>query len=490
MSKWKISLCLLICTLAAVAIQGYHPYAEDAEIYLPGVEKALHPDLFPVHADFFQTQGSLTLFPHLIAAFVQWSHLPLDGALFIWQLLSVFLLLLAAWQLTGKLFESELARWGGVVLLAGLLTVPVAGTALYIMDQYVNPRNIAAFAGLFAATRAIERKWIQATLWAVFAVAVHPLMGWFALSFCMLWLVMQWFERMPSGGNRAPIVAALITLPNIFAPTSPAYHEAVRFHGFHYLRNWEWYEWLGIIGPVAILWWIRRIASKRHLVTLARVCLALIFYDVIYFAIALAISLPRRFESLARIQPLRSLDLLYVFLILIGGGMLTESVLKNRVWRWIALFLPLCAGMFFAQRALFPASAHIEWPWATPRNSWAQAFLWVRSNTPADAVFAMDPLYIRIAGEDTVAFRALSERSSLADGYKDSGTVSMFPPLADLWWEQYQAQLNWKYFNAADFARLQTRYGVTWIVLQSPGVPGMDCPYRNAAVLVCRLSGG
>jgi hypothetical protein len=28
---------------------------------------------------------------------------------------------------------------------------------------------------------------------------------------------------------------------------------------------------------------------------------------------------------------------------------------------------------------------------------------------------------------------------------------------------------------------------VTWVVVQSPGVPGLDCPYRNPVVLVCRL---
>lgn len=474
-------------TFGALTVQGYHPYAEDAEIYLPGVEKLLHPDLFPTHADFFQTQGSLTLFPHLIAVSVRWSHLPFDYVLFCWQIASVFLLLLAAWQLMKILFDGDPARWGGVALLAALLTLPVAGTALYIMDQYVNPRNLAAFAGLLAVTRTLERKLVQATLWVVLAIAVHPLMGWFALSFCLLWLVMGWLEPLFAGKTSAPVVVGLLLLPNLFAPTSAAYHEAVRFHGFHYLRNWEWYEWLGIVAPIAIFWGVGRAARHRKRIALARVCRALIIYDVIYFVIALIISVPQRFESLARIQPLRSLHLLYIFLILIGGGLIAEHVLKNRVWRWLALFLPLCAGLFIAQRALFPSSAHIEWPWGQPRNQWAGAFLWVRNNTPHDAVFAMDPLYIKIPGEDTVAFRALAERSSLADGYKDSGTVSMFPPLAELWWEQYRAEKGWKNFTAADFDRLRDRYGVNWVVLQAPGVAGIDCPYTNSAVLVCRV---
>jgi hypothetical protein len=28
---------------------------------------------------------------------------------------------------------------------------------------------------------------------------------------------------------------------------------------------------------------------------------------------------------------------------------------------------------------------------------------------------------------------------------------------------------------------------VDWVVLEVPGVAGMDCPYRNRAVLVCEI---
>ena len=63
----------------------------------------------------------------------------------------------------------------------------------------------------------------------------------------------------------------------------------------------------------------------------------------------------------------------------------------------------------------------------------------------------------------------------------------MFPPLADLWWEQFQAEKDWTGFNAADLLKLRERYGVNWVVLQTPGVPGLSCPYRNSAVIVCRI---
>jgi hypothetical protein len=169
------------------------------------------------------------------------------------------------------------------------------------------------------------------------------------------------------------------------------------------------------------------------------------------------------------------------------GGFLGEFVLKNRVWRWLVLFIPLAAGMVVAQRELFPASAQVEWPSVAPKNPWGQAFLWIRQNTPEDAVFAIDPGYMHVDGEDEIGFRSMAQRSRLADAIKDNGVVSMFPPLADEWWEQVQAQTPWTNFQAPDFARLKKNYGVSWVMLEQPGVAGIDCPYQNAAVQVCRL---
>ena len=95
---------------------------------------------------------------------------------------------------------------------------------------------------------------------------------------------------------------------------------------------------------------------------------------------------------------------------------------------------------------------------------------------------------MRIPGEDTQGFRAIAQRSMLADAIKDSGAVSMFPPLAEEWFRQVQAQGGWKQFQVRDFRRLHVEYGAGWVVVQRPGVAGLDCPYQNSAVLVCRLN--
>jgi hypothetical protein len=184
---------------------------------------------------------------------------------------------------------------------------------------------------------------------------------------------------------------------------------------------------------------------------------------------------------------LRSLHFEYIVMFVMLGGFIGEYVLRDRAWRWLVLFVPLALGMCLAQRSLFPASAEVEWPGATPKNPWAQAFDWVRLNTPADAVFALDPEYMTIPGEDENGFRCRAQRSRLADGVKDNGVVSMFPPLAEEWWAQVQAQTPWESFRLEDFERLKSKYGADWVVLQQPGISGLDCRFENPAVRVCRI---
>ncbi len=268
------------------------------------------------------------------------------------------------------------------------------------------------------------------------------------------------------------------------APNSAAYTEAARLHSFHYLLDWRWYEWLGIIAPLAILYWLAR---TRQQLQMQRVCRALFLFGTLCFAAAIMLSLSGNQSPLARFQPLRGLHLLYLFLFLLMGGLCGEFLLKHHFLRWAILFVPLCSGMFIAQRTLFPASPHIEWPGNEDRNPWARGFLWARDHTEITAKFALDPNYLNIPREDTLGFRAIAERSKLSDAGKDSGEVSMFPNLAERWWNEVQAQKDWQNFSVSDFHRLKNNYGVSWVILQNRSNLDLACPYRNEAIMVCHL---
>jgi sugar phosphate isomerase/epimerase len=169
-------------------------------------------------------------------------------------------------------------------------------------------------------------------------------------------------------------------------------------------------------------------------------------------------------------------------------------VLKKHALRWLLLFVPLGAGMFYAQRQMYPATAHLELPGSlsgnnneVSRNSWVEAFRWVSRNTPVDSQFALDPRYMELPGEDYHGFRALAERSVLADELKDAGMAARVPRLAPRWLRELEAQRGWRDFKRPDFLRLKAEFGVDWVVLQAPGVEGLPCPYRNSQVMVCRV---
>jgi hypothetical protein len=473
---------LTLLTFAALFLHGYHPGAEDAEIYIPGVEKILHPSLFPVGTEFFQSHAHMTLFPQLIAASVRLTHLPLDVALLLWHLATIFLFLLACWDLSGKVFTDLRARWGGVALVAALLTLPIAGTRLFIMDQYLNPRNLTAFAVILAVSKVLDRKYIVAALLLAFAATLHPFMTAFAVFFCVVLAAVDRWK------GQVAFAAILGPLGFLFQPNSNAYHDiALRHASYHYLIRWHWYEMLGAVAPLFILWWCSRIAHAKKLRNLEVTCQALVMFGTICFVAGLVLSIPARFENLARLQPMRSLYLIYIMMFLFAGGLLAQFVLKTHVLRWLLLFVPVCAALYFSEAALFPNSARVEWPGAKPKNEWVQSFQWARDNTPVDAVFALDPEYMNIAGEDENGFRVTAQRSRLADDVKDSGAVSMFPQRAGEWLKQVQAQQDWKKFHAEDYERLRRDFGVTWIVVQQPVPAGLDCPYQNSAVQICRL---
>ncbi len=496
-SKFRYPLAFVFLTVLALFIHGYHPYVEDAEIYLPGVLKILNPSLYHLNAQFFGEHAGHSFYPNLIAASVRVTHLPVSWVAFLWELASICLLLMAAWRLASVLFEEESARWAGVCLMAALLTLPVAGTSLYIIDEYLNPRNLAAFAALFAVAEVLRRRYVAMALWLAFAATVHPFMSSFAIMFCAWLAILRRFRPRILGfaatnSSVAPKMASIAGLLLPFGITlerpPAAYHDVALGHSAHYLLRWEWYEWLGLIGPVILFWWFARFAQRRGMTHLELISRAMVPYVSVAAVAAAILSWPARLEALARLQPLRCLLLCYMVLIVAVGGFLARYVLQRRVWRWLALFIPLSAGMYVAQRQLFPASAHIEWPWAQPRNQWVQAFVWIRDNTPVDALFALDPRHMDLPGEDENGFRACAQRSRLADAIKDQGAASMFPPLSIPWAEQVHDQQDWNKFQKSDFEKLRQKYAVSWVIVQQPGLPGLICPYSNPAVRVCHLS--
>ena len=247
---------------------------------------------------------------------------------------------------------------------------------------------------------------------------------------------------------------------------------------------------MGVIAPLAVLLWLSTAALRGTTAAFRALARALIPFGLAFTAAAVALSLPANLENYARLQPMRAFHLVYVIFFLLLGGLIGEYALRNKAWRWIGLFVPLAGCMWLLQWNSYPSSLHVEWPGLRAWNTWNSAFLWIRGHTPKEAVFALDPNYMLRPGEDQHGFRAIAERSVLADNIKDSGAVSLFPELADRWKSQVEAQKGWEHFQLRDFRNLAKSYPVTWVVTRQPGPAFLPCPYENTGVAVCRIDDG
>ena len=492
-------------TLLALAVHGYHPYAEDGGLYMAEIKRQLDPSLYPHGAEFVTGHLRFSLFGSLTVGLVHRSHMTLGTVLLLLHVVSFWTTLLAAWLLSAQCYTARKARIGAVTLLATWITLPIAGTSLMLMDPYVTARSVSTPCVLLALACTLELLLPAAgglaKRWGIFvsfcaalllAAVMHPLMAAYGLG-CVLVLacILSSLGRVQIWGTAGLGMAALGVAGAIQAmapPESAAYAHAAMTRSYWFPGSWHWYEQFGLIAPMillAIVGFGRRREGDAARVALARMA---VVCGGVAVAVALLFARPSlATHAIARLQPLRIFQIVYVVMILLVGATLAERLLQRRFLRWVTTFGLLALTMLFAERQTFPSSAHLELPWRTPQNQWKQAFVWISQNTPKDALFALDAHYITSPGEDAQSFRAIAERSVLPDYSKDGGEASITPGLTSAWMVGVTAQM--RLSDESDAQRVATLrpMGVTWIVLKRSAHTAFECDYANNRVKVCRL---
>jgi hypothetical protein len=482
------NICLILAFSAlAIAVMGYHPGIEDDSVYLSAIKGDLNPALYPHDSEFFRVQLQATLFDKWVAGFIHWTRIPVGITEFLWQFCSIALIIFGCWCLARSLFAEDEAHWGGVAMITAMLTLPVAGTALYLADQHLHPRNLSAGIILVAVSRIMAGKKWHAVPLLLLGFVIHPIMAALGISFC-IFLTMAMHEPVHVWlRSLRDSLASAVPLGWIFEPPTPIWRKALATRTYFFLYQWTWYEWLGAIAPLLLFWLLWRVALRRGETQLARFALAVFAYGIFQQVAAMIILGSPGLVRLTPLQPMRYLQLVYFFMVLIAGCLIGKLLVKSSTWRWALYLLVINTGMYATQRALFSASDHIEFPGTRISNSWLQAFAWIRMNTPTDAYFAMDPNYLAAPGEDYHSFRALAERSQLADAIKDTAVVTQVPELGPAWEKQVSAQAGWTNFRLADFERLKTDFGVNWVLVSYPNPAGLICQWHNDALAVCRI---
>jgi len=503
-------------TFFALLVHGYHPYAEDGGVYLPEIKRLLDPGLYPHGAEFVVGHLRYSLFAPVMAGLVRASNFSLEMVLLLVHLATFWTTLFAAWLLAARCYASREARGGAVALLAVWMTLPIAGTSLMLMDPYVTARSLSTPCVLLALVGALrfllpqfemeedgrpDRRRGLALCCAglVGAGMMHPLMAAYGLgAVLLLGAVLSRSRRVRVWGTvvlglTAAAMAAGVQLSA--PPESAVYQRVVLTRDYWFLSQWHWYELIGLIAPVVILSVVAM--GQRREGDAARVALARMAIAAGVTAIVVATLFARTSMAthlVARMQPLRIFQVVYVVMTLVLGAVLGSRVLQRRPMRWVVVFSTLAAVMVVAERRTFPASKHLELPGALsgddsadPGNPYQRAFAWIGRNTPRDAFFAMDAQYITKLGEDAQSFRAIAERSVLPDFSKDGGVVTNKPELAAEWLQGQVAQDGLGTEPDARRITVLRPLGVDWVVLEREVATGFACAYVNEAVKVCRL---
>ncbi len=479
-------LIIAILTPIVLGVHGYHPWADDGAIYVAGIKKLVHPYLYRPDAVFVLSHVRFSIFAHVLASLVRYLEIPLSVLLLACHLVSIFLFLLGCWRVAVRVFASPYSRWGAVLLAACCFTLPVAGTSLFIMDPYVTARSFSTPFNLFALAAALDGAWAAAGLWLLIAASLHPLMAGFAMVFLLVLALVQLrkWRGLAMVGGFGFVACAAIFIVTRHVPLDLASSRAALSRSYFFLSSWQWYEYPGLIFPLLLLaataWRTREEGAVGEL----SIAGAFVGSCALLFSVCFV----HRDGSLmlARLQVLRAFHFIYLVGVLLLGGLLGNFA-RRHLRSAAGIYLAVLLSMFFGQRLTYPASNPIEWPGLTPRNQWEQAFLWIRANTPKNAVFAMDSDYIENSGEDAQGFRVTAERSALADWYKDGGIASIFPDAQELWWHQVQATENLNRAPDVQRAAKVIPLGASWIVLPVGATTGLPCPYLNRTVMVCRL---
>jgi hypothetical protein len=525
---WQSPLWLAIVTalaLSTLLIHGYHPLAEDGGLYVAGVQLTLDPTLFPHYTVFVSEHLHFSIFAPTLAFAVRLTHLSLAWVLLLADILSLWLTFYAAKKILQRTIASEPAQLAGLCLLAAFWTLPIAGTSLLLMDPYVTARSLSTPLSLLAIAFALENwttrvphprdsftiagwgAFLCCILCLVLAALFHPLMAAYAFAFVLVLRLTRLRQRHLAWALLTLAALALATVLDVLAPSETTALIAAEISRYYwFLSQWQWFELLGLAGPLAVLAALLsrfRKQSDPLSDTAATLCRASIAIGCIATLVVLLFAHESsRTHLVARLQPLRAFLPIYAIMTLLLGATLSQLALEARqrlrssTARTALASLPaivllaLAATMFYVQRNTFPASQHLELPWLAQhnRNPWVRAFLWARDNTPRDALFALDAKYVNEDGEDAQTFRATALRSAVPDFSKDGGEAAITPSLAEQWQQGAAAQNNLSIeTDAVRDARLSP-LGVTWMVLHSTAPTAHPCPYDNGSIKVCRLA--
>jgi hypothetical protein len=166
--------------LATANGAGYRYGVSDQAFYIPVVEHAIDPAVFPRDASLIDAQGRLMITDEIIAAVTRLTSIPLDTVFLIGYLVSVVLIWIGLVMIGQRVYATP---WATVALAAAFtLRHRIPRTSANSFEPYFHPRMLAFGLGLLAVAALLRRHtWLTVLLVAATALT-HVTTGlWFSI---------------------------------------------------------------------------------------------------------------------------------------------------------------------------------------------------------------------------------------------------------------------------------------------------------------------
>lgn len=423
-------LCaLLFGVLVTANGAGYRYGVSDQAFYIPAIDLAQTPSLFPRDRGLLLPQAQLTVLDETLGWLGTATGWSLDRLFFLGYLLTVALFALGVVVIGDRLYVS---RWTSVALLMALtLRHRIARTGVNTFESAFHPRVLTFAIGVIAVGVFLHGRRVAATVLALFACIVHPTTGaWFAIWIAVAAAVEAWPSRT---GRRAVLGMAALgaiaaagvlasgALASRLVVMDPPWLAAFASRDYLFpLDDWKVGTWLThLLLPVviAVVWqWRRRLGLvTRHedgVVTGSLVLLLAFLASVplIDARVALAVQL----QTSRVFWLLELLATAYVVWTTAEAPWTRQPAAR----RGLAVAVLLCAiGAARGYYILRVEHDHRLVTVALPASDWQRMGSWIAGNTPTTAHVLAHPEHVWTYGS---SLRVSADRDVLTEGVKDA----------------------------------------------------------------------
>jgi len=408
---------------------GYRYGVSDQAFYIPAIDLAQDPSLFPRDRVLLTPQARLTVLDEALAWLGSVSGLSLEWLFFLGYLLTAALFVTGVALIGRRLYRSQ---WSTVALLMALtLRHRIARTGVNTYESAFHPRVLTFAIGLVAVGLYLHGRRGLSVILALLACVVHPTTGaWFVVWLTMAAAIEAWpsrvGRRVVGGAVALGVVAAVAVIASgalaerlavIDAPWLAAFES--RDYLFP-LDDWKVGTWLTHLLPalviLAVLHWRRRLGlttPHEHAAVLGSLALVLGFLasvPLIDARIALAVQL----QTSRVFWQLELLATAYVVWAIVESPWVPVAAARRGPILAALLAATSVARGYYIVRVEHDnrlVTVHL------PASDWQRMGAWIASNTAPQAHLLADPEHVWSAGG---SLRVIARRDVLLEGVKDA----------------------------------------------------------------------